>query len=70
MKLYIGIDLHFIMLPMPLTINGFTAEDNDNYYVVINSCISEENKKEAVKHELLHILKNDIDSEEPINIIE
>lgn len=70
MELYVGIDLHFMTIPMPLTINGFVAEDQGNFYVVINSIISDEAQKKAIKHELLHLLKNDINNDDPVEIFD
>ena len=58
-------------MKMPLTIRAFTVPDaNGDYNIYINSNLSDEAKEEALKHEKLHIEKNDFSSSELARTIE
>lgn len=54
-------------LKLPLTIEGATVLDADgNYNVYINTSLSYETQKRAVKHELTHIKKEHFYDFEPV----
>lgn len=70
MELYVGIDVHFHMFPLPQKVDSLFMEHKDNYYIAINSNISLERQKKALKHEIQHLVSGDMDSEELVSIIE
>lgn len=46
-------------VPLPLTVKGITLPDNDgNFTILINSDLSPEAQKKALKHELRHVRNN------------
>ena len=50
-------------IALPYTIKGVTVMDNDGYYnIYINSRLSWEDQKKAVRHELEHIQRDDFDN--------
>lgn len=69
-QIYVGIDLHFLSSPLPLKIKGFLREDRGNYYIVINSNISQEEQKKTIAHEIDHLVNDDFNSEENVKDIE
>lgn len=49
-------------IDMPSRTKGLTVEDADGFYsIYINAKISTYEQKEAIKHELTHIERNDFD---------
>ena len=58
-------------IKMPATVRAFTVPDEDgNFNVYINECLSEEAKRKSLDHERLHITRNDFISEAPARLIE
>lgn len=57
----IDVDEYFIRyIDMPSRTKGLTVEDADGFYsIYINAKISAYEQKEAIKHELTHIERND-----------
>ena len=56
---------------LPVKVRGFVREnDVDDYTVVINARHSAETQREWYKHELDHLKRNELDSDEPADIIE
>lgn len=54
-------------IDLPCTIKGLTALDSNGFYnIYINSRLSGYDQREAIKHELTHILRKDFDKEEEI----
>ena len=50
-------------IALPYTIKGVTVMDNGGYYnIYINSRLSWEDQKKAVRHELEHIQRDDFDN--------
>ena len=57
------IDYIIRYIDLPYTIKGVTVLDSDGFYnVYINSLLSWEEQKKAVKHELEHIRRDDFDN--------
>lgn len=70
MELYVGVDVHFYMFPLPKGINSLFMEHKDNYYIAINSNVSLEKQKKALRHEIQHLVAGDMDSEELVSMLE
>lgn len=50
-----------IPFPPEITVNGILVlNDDDTYSVYLNSRASEEQRREALHHELRHIARNDL----------
>lgn len=48
-------------VPLPMSIKGFVKQDlYGYYYIYINDALSDEAKRDAVKHELSHIARHDL----------
>lgn len=59
------------MADLPLTVGGVTSVDeNGDYNVYINSKCGWNRQKQAYKHEMAHISRNDFYSDEPIDEVE
>lgn len=57
------IDYIIRYIDLPYTIKGVTVLDSDGFYnIYINSHLSWEEQKKAVKHELEHIRRDDFDN--------
>lgn len=64
------IRIHWIY-GLPDSINGAVAKQSESeYMILINADKPEENQTEALEHELLHIVRNDLDSVLPVTVIE
>lgn len=55
---------------MPLSVHGFVCRKNGHVFMIINADLSEEAKREAIKHEFEHLRKDDLFSEENATEIE
>lgn len=62
MKKTEGRDYCVRFVPLPISVHGVTAKDEDEFYnIYINANQSSEVQREAVKHELTHIERDDFD---------
>lgn len=60
-----------VVQTLPINIHGLiTVDCNGNSYIIINGNLSESAQKEALEHELLHLKRNDLYSDEPAHLIE
>ncbi len=58
-------------IKMPATVRAFTVPDEDgNFNVYINECLSEEAKRKSLDHEKMHISRDDFIAEAPARLIE
>lgn len=58
-------------IELPPTVKGVTVTDPDgNYNVYINLILSNDARKKAVKHELIHIKKHHFENFDPVIINE
>ncbi len=58
-------------IKMPATVRAFTVPDEDgNFNIYINECLSEEAKRKSLDHETLHIKRDDFISTESARLIE
>ena len=55
---------------LPMAVHSFVCRKNGQIFMIVNSELSDEAKKEAIEHELDHIEENDLSSEEPAVEIE
>ena len=56
---------------LPATINGVTIkDDNGDYNVYINACISEDARAEAFRHEVAHIREGHFHNMDDIRTLE
>lgn len=63
-------DVWLTVEKMPLRIKGFCKCVNGENCVVLNQDLSDEKKREAVAHEVLHFRRSDLSSELPVKVIE
>ena len=57
--------------PFPLSVPALTAKDKDGHYnIYINSFLSKDMQKQALDHELEHIVKGDFESQKHLESIE
>ena len=59
-------------VPLPYGVNGCVTpnEDDDGFSIYINSRLSEDQKRKALKHEIDHITNDDFFNGKPIEEIE
>lgn len=64
--------MYFVrLLPLPSSVEGVTLPNDDGTYdIYINSVLPLWRQQEALAHELAHIKKDHLYSEDPIRIIE
>lgn len=64
--------MYFVRLvAMPPSVRGVVLPNDDGTYtIIINSVLPEERRREVLEHELAHIKKDHLYSEDPIRIIE
>ena len=55
---------------LPMAVHAFVCRKNGQLFMIVNSDLSDEAKKEAIEHELDHIDQNDLYSEEDAALIE
>lgn len=55
---------------LPMAVHAFVCRKNGQIFMIVNSALSDEAKKEAIEHELDHIEENDLYSEEDATLIE
>lgn len=65
-----GIDLHFKSFPMPQKVKGFLKNNDGNFLIVVNSNISQEAQKKAIEHEVNHLVRDDLYSDDELSEIE
>ena len=64
-----NMDFVVYYLPFPLHIHGVIDRSEDGYTnIYINSRMPVERKRSALKHELMHIIRNDLES--PLSVQE
>lgn len=64
------IRIHWI-LGLPDTVHGVVAQQADaEYMVLINADKPKECQDEAIEHELLHIVRDDLNSNLPVTVLE
>lgn len=59
-------------VPLPYEVKGMVTpdENDDGYNIYINSRLSEDQKRKALKHEVDHIENDDFYNDKPIEEIE
>lgn len=64
--------MYFVRLvALPPAVRGAVLPNNDGTYtIIINSVLSVETRRKVLRHELAHIKKDHLYSEDPIRIIE
>ena len=66
-----ALDTWFIFRDLPKGADAFITRDGENtHYIVINANLSEREKILALIHELVHLLRGDLDSDEDRETIE
>lgn len=55
---------------MPLCVKGFCRRKLEDNCVVINEGLSDEAKRAAVKHEIEHFQRGDLERDMPVEVIE
>ena len=56
---------------LPNRVKGLITADHDgNQFILINSRLSDEQKSETLRHEMLHLARNDLYSDRPASEIE
>jgi hypothetical protein len=59
------------LIDLPCTVRGYTAlDDEGNYNIYLNARLNNEQQKNAYKHEMSHIMRNDWDSSKTIQMAE
>lgn len=54
-------------IDMPSVTKGMTIEDADGFFnIYINASLSAAEQKEAIKHEIRHLERNDFDTEKSL----
>lgn len=69
-NLYLGVDVHFVCYSLPRNVKGLLIKDQGQYTIYINNEISIEEQKKAIKHELGHLVQDDMSSDEDAGGIE
>jgi len=62
--------IRVIQRPMPYEIKGLAIICGTWYQIEINECVPDDQKWEALLHEMHHIVNNDFDRLEPVEDIE
>ena len=55
---------------LPANVNGMVKEKSGIYYILIKDTLSSGKKLRTLLHEIDHVQKNDLDSNEKVNLIE
>ena len=63
-------DIWYAEEKMPLSVHGFVCRKGGQVFMVINADLSEEAKRDAIRHELDHIDNGDLFKEEDATRIE
>lgn len=59
-----ALDCWLMERDLPNGANGFITRDADNtYYIIINKRLSENDKMNTLVHEIVHLIRGDLDSE-------
>ena len=61
-------DIHY--LPFPYDVSGCVMPSHERYLIGINAALSEEQKQEAIDHELAHILLDHFSDDRLLSEIE
>lgn len=60
-----------VCFELPGQVKALITVDNDgNNFILVNECLSEEARKEAIEHEYKHLKRNDLYSDKPAHVIE
>lgn len=65
-----GVDYYVTLHPLPGGIRGFVTKREDVPIIVINDNLSYEAKVKAFVHEITHIERGDLDSDDTVKAIE
>lgn len=66
-----ALDTWFLFRDLPKGSDAFITRDGENtHYIVINENLSEREKILAIIHELVHLFRGDLDSDEDREVIE
>lgn len=66
-----ALDCWLMLRDLPEGVNGFITRDgNDTSYIFINQSIPENKKLNTLMHEIVHLVRGDLDSDEPLDVIE
>lgn len=64
-------DIKICVHPLPGTIRAFARRlKSGRVCIVINASLDREAQKQALRHELEHVKRNDFDRDEPVKTIE
>ncbi len=64
-------DIRVCVTPLPGAIKAFARRlKSGRVCIVINASLDEKGQKEALRHELEHVKRNDFDKDEPVQRIE
>lgn len=55
--------IHVELMDLPTTVRGFVTKNVDDYTIVINARMSQETRLKTYRHELEHINRGDLDSD-------
>lgn len=64
------LDVWITQEKMPMRVRAFCKRFSEVNCIVLNQDLSDEKKYEAVEHELLHLVRGDLESEAPVAQIE
>lgn len=65
-----GNDILLYYERLPKKVKAFSTTCDSGYAVVINSDLSPDMAQRQLAHELMHIENNDLESDEPVEVIE
>lgn len=66
-----ALDCWLMVRDLPQGVNGFITRDGeDTKYIIINKHLDENGKLNTLMHEIVHLVRGDLDSDEPLEIIE
>lgn len=64
-------EIHVRLKQMPVTVGAIVSVDPDgDYNAYVNSSLSREEQLKALAHELIHVSREDLYSDEPIEDVE
>ena len=66
-----ALDCWLMVRDLPKGVKGFiTMDGNGTTFIVINSSLSEYEKMRTMMHEIVHLIRGDLDSDKPRYILE
>lgn len=66
-----SLDCWLMVRDLPKGVKGFiTRDENGTAYIIISSRLSEYEKMRTLMHESVHLIRGDLDSDEPRYILE